>query len=375
MTQREITAFERLLKSPQGRDIVQSYYNTFKKDILKDPALSARVKTYLSGGKITPTGYTELSKGMAQFNGSKNIKILTELTKKKQAYINNTLASNNAELKQMQIELFNSITKKYIPSLKTEAGNLLSTKENFYSLSKFDKVISDFNKTYNDPYVANLSETMLQTANYSEAYYLAAGGGDQSLKAALKATETIKARLGVLPDGGISKSGYIGRLSEMPEVTTTLKDYVTQNIVGKKSVSEFVSGFNEIVNGSKNIDGALVKYSSQYANDTYNQVDNAINEFVAEESGLEYFIYSGTIMRNTRCFCSKRVGKVFSVEDAARWVDDPTLPQSTTEPSYNPLVDLGRWNCRHSLSYISEEMAMELGYDPATAEEINKQQC
>ena len=61
--------------------------------------------------------------------------------------------------------------------------------------------------------------------------------------------------------------------------------------------------------------------------------------------------------------------KWISAELWEKWKNDPTLPRKTSERDsgtlvgYDPLVDMGRWNCRHRTRFISRELAQELRPD------------
>jgi hypothetical protein len=92
--------------------------------------------------------------------------------------------------------------------------------------------------------------------------------------------------------------------------------------------------------------------------------------------GLKWFIYQGSNIKTTRPFCRKKAGKVFSVEEAAKWRNDPDLVGKSSAATYNPLLERGRYNCRHHIGYISERLAKRLapekfGADNLDLKEIN----
>jgi hypothetical protein len=125
------------------------------------------------------------------------------------------------------------------------------------------------------------------------------------------------------------------------------------------------------ITGTENIDGSLVKYYKGFAFDTYQQFDRVSNVEYAKELDLQAFIYEGGLIETSREFCIKRDGKVFTIDEAATWVNDPTLPKTKEEREtgvviYNPLEDFGRFNCRHMIRYISNEIAIMLRPDLKT---------
>ncbi len=107
----------------------------------------------------------------------------------------------------------------------------------------------------------------------------------------------------------------------------------------------------------------LQRYLRQYAYDSFNNVFEAGNNLAAQALGLEYFIYEGTVIDTTRPFCAKKAGKVFSTEEAKEWVNDADLIDKKTRGSYRPLIERGRYNCRHQIRYISDTLAFTLRPD------------
>ena len=167
----------------------------------------------------------------------------------------------------------------------------------------------------------------------------------------------------------IVKGGYLDSLTKTPEVRQQLKKYVTQSVANKKGFQEYLRGMKEIVVGTKERDGILERYYKQFAYDTFNNTDAAINQHYAESLGLTWFVYSGSIIDTSRQFCIKRAGKTFNVEETEKWKCDPTLigkPKGVKcDPKYNALIERGRYNCRHSIRYISEELACNNGREEA----------
>ena len=73
--------------------------------------------------------------------------------------------------------------------------------------------------------------------------------------------------------------------------------------------------------------------------------------------GLNYFLYVGGIISTTRRFCEKRNSKVFHRDETKTWKNDPDLIEPRTKESYHPLLERGRYNCRHMIAWLSDEDA------------------
>jgi hypothetical protein len=79
----------------------------------------------------------------------------------------------------------------------------------------------------------------------------------------------------------------------------------------------------------------------------------------------------GDVIKDSRTFCIKKAGKVFAVIEAdTEWPTDPDLIGKGSGIPYTPRIDRGRWNCRHRIRYISEELAKKL--DPKKVAQIEQ---
>jgi hypothetical protein len=166
----------------------------------------------------------------------------------------------------------------------------------------------------------------------------------------------ISTRIGITAKGNIMKGSYLDSLSQNAEVRNELKNFVLNSVAGQNDYGSFLKGLKERIVGNPEAPGIMERYYRQYAYDSFNTVDAAINKHFADELELEYFVYFGSLIADSRQFCIKRAGKVFSVKETETWINDPTLIGKSKE-GYNHLIDRGRWNCRHSIQYIPKELA------------------
>lgn len=133
-----------------------------------------------------------------------------------------------------------------------------------------------------------------------------------------------------------------------------------QSISSNPSLKDYTNGLEGLIVGNKNTAGVLQKYYRQYAYDSYSQVSEISNREFANALDLKYFIYEGSIIDTTRAFCASKAGKVFSIEEAlTEWPKDKNL-LGDRSTYIAPLIERGRWNCRHMIRYIPDELAFYL---------------
>jgi hypothetical protein len=78
----------------------------------------------------------------------------------------------------------------------------------------------------------------------------------------------------------------------------------------------------------------------------------------ADQLGLNYAVYSGTLKDNSRQFCEDRLNLVFTRAEIAGWAK----LEFSGKPKigYDPFHDCGGHNCRHHLNFITDQIAQYL---------------
>jgi hypothetical protein len=98
---------------------------------------------------------------------------------------------------------------------------------------------------------------------------------------------------------------------------------------------------------------SLVGYARLYARDSIMNFHRDVALKKAEDIGAEYFLYYGDIIKTTRPFCRRKVGKIYSKKQIQSW----THPwQGKSGPA---LTHCGGWNCRHHWQAIKPEWLTE----------------
>jgi hypothetical protein len=128
---------------------------------------------------------------------------------------------------------------------------------------------------------------------------------------------------------------------------------MNQAIGAKMKLADFQKLFRSVFVGNPGF-GMLEQYFKRATYDLYQTLDRAANLVYADRLKLNYAIYSGTVMDTTRPFCEERVNKVFSRKQIEGWSE---LEWKGKPPIYNPYLHCGGYNCRHHLSFVSDEVA------------------
>lgn len=275
-------------------------------------------------------------------------------------------------IEKLQEKLWMLISKNYIPDFNiTEDGSL-----NLNNMSKaiaLDSIFNQFTSEFQSSVFKTFSNELLKVADFSEEYFMSMGFDKAIISRIAKQTNFISKQIGIDKAGEVIKGSYLDRLAQAQNVRDELKNYVINNVTVKRNLKEFQTGFRDLVLGTDEVEGKLVRYHRQYSYDTFNQVSQAADNFYAEALDLNYFIYQGTLIKTSRCFCIKRKGKVFHRDDLNTWKNDISLIGDKN--TYNALIERGRYNCRHRYRWISDELALQKGYDEDEVRVILKERC
>ena len=135
-----------------------------------------------------------------------------------------------------------------------------------------------------------------------------------------------------------------------------LVEYIANNPDG----AEVNTAIDELkqVYGRTSEGDSFVKYASLLVTDSIMGFDGQLAKFRADELGLTSYLYYGSIIKDSRDFCRKHAGKVYTEEQIRQiWAND--TGQGRDQGS--PFIVRGGYNCRHSWQPIDPSWVDEEG--------------
>jgi len=264
-----------------------------------------------------------------------------------------------------QRAVYELLTAEFLPLFKLQDGNIANTAANDNVVAKLDKFLDKLEKALQRDVLGPFAQDLLEGISLSKEYYVTLGFKEKILDGLLKDKVRVESFIGITPKGRLRKNGYLYRLGKTEQARETLRRYFLNGITGDVDFLDFQLGFRNLILGNKRVKGVstageLERYFDQFAYDSFNQVDAWANKQLASNLNLEHFLYEGSVIKTTRPFCEKRAGKVFSVKETKTWKDDPDLIEKRTKDSYDPLIERGRYRCRHFIKYITESLYKQL---------------
>ena len=122
-------------------------------------------------------------------------------------------------------------------------------------------------------------------------------------------------------------------------------------IVAGSDVATVTRQIQGAIRGHKDVRGRpLSVYTETYTQDAIMGAYRSLHIATAEQAGLTDYLYTGTIIKGSREWCQRHVGKVYSREeieamDAQTW-DGKSGP---------PITNCGGYNCRHHWQGVRRE--------------------
>lgn len=270
----------------------------------------------------------------------------------------------------LEVDLFRALQDDLFGRLRTEGGRLVTSKENLLLLLRIDAVFEQFTREISRGILRDFALDLLAIARMTGEMYK--GEWPEALLAEIAQNNTVlRAAIGIDENGTVVPGSVLFEVSQANQVRQDVKKVVLQAINRGMTLREFGTALRNYVVSTAAADGRLKRHWRTYAYDIFNQAAEIKNEQFRQGLGLEWFIYVGDVIKDSRTFCRKKAGKVFAVVEADReWPKDPDLIGKTSGIPYVPRIDRGRWNCRHRIRYITEDMAAQL--DAAKVERIKQ---
>jgi hypothetical protein len=302
---------------------------------------------------------------------------IQDIVDKKQAYIDDNRSRLESSVIKMQEELLRQFIEEIIPEIETKDGQILNTAKNLRLIEKLDNVYTKFNNTTQASVVKDLGQSFLGLSKFNNDYFSEISLNDVTSKRFDKVmsgtNELMSARLGITKNGEVKTGGFLDSFVTDRTLLTELKQSIIQNVTGQQSLASYKEYLKTKIVGTPEVSGGFEKYYRTFAYDSYQQYDRAYGKTVADEFRMDYAIYQGGLIKDSRDFCKEHENKVFTRDEIADF-DKWKLPKDSTEspgpgevpsyianfPNYSPEIDCGGFNCRHQLSWITKSMAERL---------------
>jgi len=98
-----------------------------------------------------------------------------------------------------------------------------------------------------------------------------------------------------------------------------------------------------LIGGTDKRGRPLASYAATIAHTRYMEIHSTATLRLAEQRGIKRFRYAGTLVRDTREWCRRHLGKVLTLDEIRAWRDKDWAGKKPGDP----FITRGGWNCRH----------------------------
>ena len=315
-------------------------------------------------------------------------KRLSDILAQKQSFLDLQRNKLEASVVRQQSKLFNDLISEIVPGLDIKDGIIQETVNNYKQIAVLDKVYKTASLSANTVIFNQVVETTNKIGKLSKAYFEAVIEPDMVKRLAnvvAKTDRLINLRIGL--DGGkMVRGGFIESLFTSNPMGVDLKKFTAKAITGHMNIKDYTKGLKGIVTGVDEKLGGYERQFQRYAFDLYQQYDAAYNKTIGNELGFKYFIYQGGLVQDSRDFCREHNSHVYSVIESESWPtwtpsqaifitefkqkDLNEVPGYIDYPGYDPLIDRGGYNCRHTLGWIPDAIAFKMRPDLKIIKEV-----
>jgi hypothetical protein len=306
---------------------------------------------------------------------------LDDILKRKEIFLDDLRNSLEKSVIRLQSSLFEDAIENVVSRLDVRDGVLQDTANNYKLVSELESLYSTFNNRIVGTLLPKINKGIEGIININQGFFTSAFTDlpkrfEKVIEGAKKITDL---RLG-LQGGKMVRGGFLESILRTDP--TEFKQYMSRAITGQMSMKDFIKGLRKKITGTEDRTGTLERQFQRYAYDVYQQYDRAYNKKLADEFGMKYFLYQGNLIKDSRDFCAAHYNKVWTEEEAQEWAewtpakgmdagefpegyeikakDIYSVPSYLGYPGYDPVIDLGGYNCRHIYAPIPDNLAFKL---------------
>lgn len=296
--------------------------------------------------------------------------VLDDIAKQRARFIDSRQDLLSELGKKLQEKILQAILTKFRDEFDVSQGRIVLNRRNISAAAALKRVFEKFVSNEQIRFVTQFVEDIQKITTLNGQYFGQLSDSSQAFKkTATRVADLMEFRLGITGSGKLVKDMFLDRFIHDEDLSRKVRESILKGVTNQIPMSDLVTDLRYNLLGAQGIDGPIVRKYNDYIFDVYQQHDRATSSIYADTLGLECFIYAGGLIDTSREFCQKRNGKVFSVEEAQDWVNDETLPRTKEErkagaiTNYNPVIDCGRWRCRHHVNYIPTALAKRMRPD------------
>jgi len=258
------------------------------------------------------------------------------------------------QMSQVQNDVFKEV-EKILSQFEYEGGNLVLSEYNVNLINSIDAQINQ--AIYNDTYIDSLTEytsQFRQQQALTNKYFTELNIGFGSINPIDTVLTSQKNAIQLLGDDAYTQI-----------FLTPLKEGLNSSVTSGASFTDTLSTLRDFTIGNENVDGKITSHVKRVAYDAFAVSDRNYTASVSSQLGIEFYLYFGGEIEDTREFCAERHGKYYHKKEIEGWGEGKRCcgleyPQGGTWQGRNSATNkstifslAGGYNCKHSILPVS----------------------
>lgn len=137
---------------------------------------------------------------------------------------------------------------------------------------------------------------------------------------------------------------------------TAIQEVLKDNISGIGTRSELNKTLRKFIEGTEQEAAFLNRYIKQTTNDAVMTFNAEYIQTIADDLDVQYYLYAGTLIADSRPFCEARSGRYFTTDQVKSWANlKGWQGRMAGTNSSTIFIYRGGYNCRHQLWPVSKE--------------------
>ena len=284
-------------------------------------------------------------------------------SKARETYIDKYTKALRSRIENIQNRYYSTLLEQFVSNLQTnENGQILSNAFNRRLVRKITSIHTDFVDDELTKLLGWLIRRLEGLNNINRKYYDAMSP-DYTKKIAEKNEKSRFDDLGY-ENEKIKKDSYLYDVQKASGTLESVKQFAVRAVAAGITYAAFKNQFRTLIKGNDERLGTLVRNVFERIGETFTIQDRELAKGYSSDLDLNFFIFNGPDLPNSREFCLTRKGKVFTRAEVESWRD---LNWKGKNDNYNPFRDVGGHNCVDVLDPITEELAIILRPDVQSA--------
>lgn len=260
-----------------------------------------------------------------------------------------------SNVEKLQRRVYNRITE-LIGQLEVRDGQIAMSEANLLRVQQINDELKQVlnGREYVDA-VRKFTNEFETQKNINDQYFRKAFGSDfRPTTLANQLVRNSQRNAFELLTGAPAEQNFIA------PIRTQLENAVSSG----SSLRDTIQGIRDTVEGTDDADGRLLRYSKQVSWDAFALSDRAYTNAIAEDIDVEWFRYSGGIVKDSRCFCVERDRQYFHYKEIEAFGRGEDLGECNTGDGTwqgqmvgtnesTIFIVAGGYNCRHTWSPVS----------------------